>query len=565
MLLSVDISNITRQLAVGESHVKFKLDESLPGLIETAVESFFSVSQFSSHSCAVAAKTDGISSEQSVSNANTHERIRFPVFFISFTFHISSQPKYIDATQKLCSNFAHKVSSYMGKIKIFCRIFVLHLQNIRKYNRIYKIFFTEEFVMNFKTMSKEKLEEIHSQLIEEYNSFKAKNLKLDMSRGKPCTQQLDLSMDMLKINDVKAANGLECRNYGILDGIPECKAIFSEMLEVEDKNVIVMGNSSLNVMFDYVSQCMTHGAGEAPWMQQGKIKFLCPVPGYDRHFAICEYFGIEMINVPMIDGGPDVGLIEELIKDSSVKGMFCVPKYSNPDGRTYSDDTVRRIAALKPAAKDFRIIWDNAYIVHDLRERGDRLLNIFPECEKNSTEDMVIEVVSTSKVTFSGAGIAALAASDKNVEMIKKRMKTQTIGYDKINQLRHAKFLKNMDGVRAHMKKQAEIIAPKFDVVLKHFDENLSGKGIAEWTDPNGGYFISLNVMDGCAKRTVELCKEAGVVLTPAGATYPYGRDPRDSNIRIAPTFPPVEELELAVDLLCICIQIAAAEKLINE
>lgn len=453
----------------------------------------------------------------------------------------------------------------MGKIKIFCRIFVLHLQNRRKYNRIYKIFFTEEFVMNFKTMSKEKLEEIHSQLIEEYNSFKAKNLKLDMSRGKPCTQQLDLSMDMLKINDVKAANGLECRNYGILDGIPECKAIFSEMLEVEDKNVIVMGNSSLNVMFDYVSQCMTHGAGEAPWMQQGKIKFLCPVPGYDRHFAICEYFGIEMINVPMIDGGPDVGLIEELIKDSSVKGMFCVPKYSNPDGRTYSDDTVRRIAALKPAAKDFRIIWDNAYIVHDLRERGDRLLNIFPECEKNSTEDMVIEVVSTSKVTFSGAGIAALAASDKNVEMIKKRMKTQTIGYDKINQLRHAKFLKNMDGVRAHMKKQAEIIAPKFDVVLKHFDENLSGKGIAEWTDPNGGYFISLNVMDGCAKRTVELCKEAGVVLTPAGATYPYGRDPRDSNIRIAPTFPPVEELELAVDLLCICIQIAAAEKLINE
>lgn len=337
------------------------------------------------------------------------------------------------------------------------------------------------------------------------------------------------------------------------------------MLEVAEKNVIVMGNSSLNVMFDFIAQCMTHGAGDKPWMQQGKIKFLCPVPGYDRHFGICEYFGIEMINVPLVKGGPDMELVEELIKDSSVKGMFCVPKYANPDGSTYSDETVRRIAALKPAANDFRIIWDNAYIVHDLRETPDKLLNIFPECEKNSTEDMVIEVVSTSKVTFSGAGIAALAASDKNVAMIKNRMKTQTIGYDKINQLRHAKFLKNMDGVRAHMKKHAAIIAPKFDVVLKAFNTELGGKGIAEWTNPNGGYFISLNVLNGCAKRTVELCKEAGVVLTPAGATYPYGKDPDDSNIRIAPTFPPVEELELAVDLLCTSVQLAAAEKLLAE
>ncbi len=272
-----------------------------------------------------------------------------------------------------------------------------------------------------------------------------------------------------------------------------------------------------------------------------------------------------MINVPLVKGGPDMDLVEELIKDSSVKGMFCVPKYANPDGTTYSDETVRRIAALKPAANDFRIIWDNAYIVHDLRETPDKLLNIFPECEKNSTEDMVIEVVSTSKVTFSGAGIAALAASDKNVAMIKNRMKTQTIGYDKINQLRHAKFLKNMDGVRAHMKKHAAIIAPKFDVVLNAFSDELGGKGIAEWTNPNGGYFISLNVLSGCAKRTVELCKEAGVVLTPAGATYPYGKDPDDSNIRIAPTFPPVEELELAVDLLCTSVQLAAAEKLLAE
>lgn len=419
--------------------------------------------------------------------------------------------------------------------------------------------------MTFTAMSKEELESVYSELLSKYNTFKARGLKLDMSRGKPCTEQLNLSMDMLNITDVKAENGLECRNYGILDGIPECKAIFSEMLEVEDKNVIVMGNSSLNVMFDFIAQCMIHGAGDEPWLKQGKIKFLCPVPGYDRHFGICEYFGIEMINVPLKADGPDMALVEELVKDSSVKGMFCVPKYSNPDGRTYSDETVRRIAALKPAAKDFRIIWDNAYIVHDLREDKDVLLNIFPECEKNSTEDMIIEVVSTSKVTFSGAGIAALAASDKNVAMIKNRMKTQTIGYDKINQLRHAKFLKNMDGVRAHMKKHADIIAPKFDVVLKNFAQELDSKGIARWTNPNGGYFISLNVLEGCAKRTVELCEQAGVVLTPAGATYPYGKDPEDSNIRIAPTFPPVEELELAVELLCTCVQLAAAERLLQK
>ena len=415
--------------------------------------------------------------------------------------------------------------------------------------------------MIFESMPKKELEGLHSQLLEKYNSFKAKNLKLDMSRGKPCTQQLDLSMDMLKINDVKSSTGLECRNYGILDGIPECKAIFSEMLEVAEKNVIVMGNSSLNVMFDFIAQCMTHGAGDKPWMQQGKIKFLCPVPGYDRHFGICEYFGIEMINVPLVKGGPDMELVEEFIKDSSVKGMFCVPKYANPDGSTYSDETVRRIAALKPAANDFRIIWDNAYIVHDLRETPDKLLNIFPECEKNSTEDMVIEVVSTSKVTFSGAGIAALAASDKNVAMIKNRMKTQTIGYDKINQLRHAKFLKNMDGVRAHMKKHAAIIAPKFDVVLKAFNTELGGKGIAEWTNPNGGYFITLYTPNGTAKRVVGLAKEAGLVVTPAGSGFPYNVDPDDRTIRIAPSYPDLDELDAALHLLCICVKLAAACK----
>lgn len=419
--------------------------------------------------------------------------------------------------------------------------------------------------MNFVSMPKAELEKKYSELLKAYGDFKEKGLKLDMSRGKPCTEQLELSMDMLNFAQVKSESGLDCRNYGLLDGIPECKRIFAQMLEVDDKNIIVMGNSSLNVMFDYISQCMTHGAGGAPWASQGKIKFACPVPGYDRHFGICEYFGIEMVNVPMLEDGPDMDVLEELVKDSSVKGMFCVPKYSNPEGKTFSDETVRRIAALQPAADDFRIIWDNAYVVHDLKEKTDPLLNIFDECRKYSSEDMIIEVASTSKITFAGAGVAVLAASDNNIAMIKKRMSMQTIGYDKINQLRHAVYLKDLDVIKAHMKRQAAIIAPKFDVVLKAFDSELSGKGIADWNNPNGGYFISLNVMDGCAKRTVELCREAGVVLTPAGATFPYGKDPKDSNIRIAPTFPSVEELKLAVKLLCICVQLSAAEKILKK
>ena len=419
--------------------------------------------------------------------------------------------------------------------------------------------------MNFGSMPVAELEGKYSELMSAYKNFQQKNLKLDMSRGKPCTQQLELSMDMLNNTEIKAESGLDCRNYGILDGIPECKTLFAQMLEVDEKNLIVMGNSSLNVMFDYIAQCMIHGAGATPWASQGKIKFACPVPGYDRHFGILEYFGIEMINVPMLKSGPDMDVLEELVKDSSVKGMFCVPKYSNPDGTTYSDETVRRIAALKPAAEDFRIIWDNAYVVHDLKEKTDPLLNIFDECKKYSSEDMVIEVASTSKITFAGAGIAVVAASDNNIAMIKKRMGMQTIGFDKINQLRHVAFLKDMNGIRAHMRRHAEIIAPKFNVVLEAFNSEFSGKGVASWNNPNGGYFISLNVMEGCAKRTVELCKQAGVVLTPAGATFPYGKDPKDSNIRIAPTFPSVEELKLAVELLCICVQLAAAEKLLNK
>lgn len=419
--------------------------------------------------------------------------------------------------------------------------------------------------MNFESMSKAELENKYNELLASYKDFQAKGLKLDMSRGKPCTQQLELSMDMLDIKDVKSESGLELRNYGVLDGIPECKRLFAQMLDVEDKNIIVLGNSSLNIMYDYIAQCMLFGAGDTPWVKQDKIKFACPAPGYDRHFGILEAFGIEMITVPMTAQGPDMDIVEKLVEDESVKGMFCVPKYSNPDGITYSDETVRRIAALKPAAKDFRIIWDNAYIVHDLRDTHDELLNIFPECEKMGSEDMIIEVASTSKVTFAGSGIAVLAASDNNIKMIKKRMGTQTIGYDKLNQLRHVKYLKDLDGIKAHMKKQAAIIAPKFDIVLNALDKELSGKGVATWSNPNGGYFISLNVMEGCAKRTVELCKQAGVVLTSAGATFPYGNDPKDSNIRIAPTLPTPEELETAVSLLVICVQLSAAEKLLNK
>lgn len=422
--------------------------------------------------------------------------------------------------------------------------------------------------MQYTQMSKQDLGALFETLSAQYEVFKAMNLKLDMSRGKPGADQLDLSMlvmdELNAKSSVKAADGTDCRNYGVLDGIPEFKSIYAELLEVNPENLIVCGNSSLCVMFDYISQCMTHGAGSTPWILQGKIKFACPVPGYDRHFSILEYFGIEMINVPMLADGPDMDVLEELVKDSSVKGMFCVPKYSNPEGKTFSDEVIRRIAALKPAATDFRIIWDNAYSVHDLYGKGDTLLNIFEECEKCGSEDMIIEVASTSKVTFPGAGVAVLAASKANIAAIKKRMSMQTIGYDKINQLRHANYFKSAQGVKVHMKRHAAILEPKFRAVIDALEKELGGKGIAQWNDPNGGYFISLDVLDGCAKRTVELCKNAGVVLTPAGATFPYGNDEKDRNIRIAPTFPPEEELKTAVKLLCLCVQLSAVEKLMS-
>lgn len=412
-------------------------------------------------------------------------------------------------------------------------------------------------------MSREELLSEKASLEERYNEFKARGLKLDMSRGKPCKEQLDLSVALNDVADY-VSNGVDVRNYGMLDGIPSCKKLFADLMGVKPENVIVGPTSSLNLMFDYISQCYTHGAGSTPWCKLDKVKFLCPVPGYDRHFTILEHFGIEMINVDMKQDGPDMDAIEEFVKDPSVKGMFCVPKYSNPQGITFSDDVVRRIAALKPAAEDFRIVWDNAYCVHDLVEDGDKLLNIFDVLPEYGNDDMVVEVCSTSKITFPGAGISAIIASDNNIKMIKSRLSAQVISYDKMNQHRHVVFFGDANGVLNHMKKHAAILKPKFDIVIKTLNEELAGKGIASWFAPKGGYFISLDVMDGCAKRVGELCKEAGVTLTSVGATYPYGKDPNNKNIRIAPSFPPVDELSLAAELLCICTRLAAAEKLLG-
>lgn len=418
--------------------------------------------------------------------------------------------------------------------------------------------------MLYSEMTREQLLEEKAINEKRYNEFKAKNLKLDMSRGKPSKEQLDLSMDMLDCDDY-VDGGVDLRNYGLLDGIPSCKKLFAELMEVDEKNVVVGPSASLNLMFDYIAQCFVCGAGGEPWCKLDEIKFLCPVPGYDRHFTICEHFGIKMINVPMLSDGPDMDMLEELVKDENVKGMFCVPKYSNPQGITFSDAVVERIAALKPAAKDFRIIWDNAYCVHDLDcENADKLLNIFEILPKYNNEDMVIEVCSTSKITFPGAGVSAIIASDANIAAIKKRLNAQTISYDKMNQQRHVKFFKDRQSVLDHMKKHAALLKPKFDMVLEHFDRELSGTGIADWFKPKGGYFISLDVEEGCAKRVGELCKEAGVTLTTVGATYPYGVDPKDSNIRIAPSFPPVAELDMAAELLCICTKLACIEKLVG-
>lgn len=423
--------------------------------------------------------------------------------------------------------------------------------------------------MFYREFSKEELLKEKESLQKLYDDFKSLNLSLDMSRGKPSPKQLDISMELLdsvKFEDAyKSQNGFDCRNYGVLEGIDECRQLFADVLGVKKDNIIVGGNSSLNMMFDVISQAMTHGFGDEPWSKQGNIKFICPAPGYDRHFGILEYFGIEMICVDMLEGGPDMDKIDSLVKDSSVKGVFVVPKYSNPEGITFSDECVRRFASLKPAAKDFRVIWDNAYCIHDIEDKSDELLEIFSVAKEYGNEDLFIEVTSTSKVSFPGAGIAALAASDNNIALLKKRMMSQTIGNDKLNQLRHVKYFKNLDGLKNHMKKHAGIIKPKFEVVLDAFQKELAPLGVADWKKPNGGYFISLNVLPGCAKRVGVLCKEAGVVLTTPGATYPYGKDPEDKNIRIAPTFPSVDELKKACELLCISVRLASCEKLLNN
>ncbi len=415
-------------------------------------------------------------------------------------------------------------------------------------------------------MSKDELQAQYNAVLKEYNDIKAKGLNIDMSRGKPGSDQLDISNDMLKVfedGNFKTEAGFDVRNYGLLQGIPECQKLFAELLDVKPEMVIVGGNSSLSLMYDYVSQCMFLGAGFTPWSKQGTVKFLCPCPGYDRHFAICESLGIEMINVKMTNEGPDVDEIEKYIKDPMVKGMFVVPKYSNPQGITFSKETVKRIAELTPAADDFRIIWDNAYIVHDLTEKSDDLLNIFsvlPERNKN----MIIEVTSTSKISFPGAGVSCLASSEENIKEILKRLTVQAISYDKLNMLRHVKYFKNLDGIKAHMQKHAKILKPKFDAVIDTLNSDLSGLQIAEWNEPNGGYFISLDVTGGSASRVGVLCKEAGVTLTNVGATFPYGKDPSDSNIRIAPTFPDADTLKQAVKVLTVSVKLACLENLMK-
>ena len=426
--------------------------------------------------------------------------------------------------------------------------------------------------MQYSNMTKEELETLLSQLEADYRAFKAKELTLNMARGKPSVDQLDLSMEMMDIlsseSDLSCEDGTDCRNYGVLDGLPEAKQLLGDMMEVPADNIIIYGNSSLNVMYDTVSRSMTHGVlGSTPWCKLDKVKFLCPVPGYDRHFAITQYFGIEMITVPMTKDGPDMDMVEKLVsEDDSVKGIWCVPKYSNPQGYSYSDETVRRFAHLKPKAKDFRIYWDNAYTIHHLYDDDqDYLLEILDECRKAGNPDMVYKFASTSKISFPGSGIAAIAASHNNLDDIRRQLGIQTIGHDKVNQLRHVRFFKNIDGMNEHMRRHADILRPKFEKVLEILENELGGLGVGEWTKPKGGYFISFDSLPGCAKAIVARAKKAGVIMTGAGATYPYGIDPQDSNIRIAPSYPSLSDLEIATKLFALCVKIESANKILSE
>ena len=424
----------------------------------------------------------------------------------------------------------------------------------------------------YKDRSREELLQEKELLEAKFQEIKGKGLKLDMSRGKPSEAQLNLSMGMMDVlnstTDLRCSVGVDCRNYGVLDGIPEAKELLADMTEVSPDNIIIYGNSSLNVMYDTVARSMTHGVcGSTPWCKLDEVKFLCPVPGYDRHFAITEYFGIKMINIPMTESGPDMDLVEQYVNnDPSVKGIWCVPKYSNPKGITYSDETVLRFARLKPAAEDFRIYWDNAYGIHHLYEdKQDNLIEILMACKQEGNPDMVFKFCSTSKVSFPGSGVAAIGASKRNIDFIKQQMTIQTIGHDKLNQLRHVRFFKDIHGMVLHMRKHADILRPKFETVLNGLKNELGGLEIGSWLEPRGGYFISFDALPGCAKAIVAKAKEAGLVMTPAGATFPYGKDPQDSNIRIAPSYPTPEELAVAVELFVLCVKLVSIDKILEE
>lgn len=425
---------------------------------------------------------------------------------------------------------------------------------------------------DLKSLSGAQLQEFIIQLEKKYNEFKEKKYSFDMSRGKPCAQQLDISSGILEVlksdSGFKSSDGTDIRNYGALDGIPEAKELFSKLINVGVKEIIIGGNSSLNLMYDTVARAMTHGVlgSKVPWGKLPTVKFLCPTPGYDRHFSICEFFNIEMISIEMKAGGPDMDAIEKLVaEDDSIKGIWCVPKYSNPQGITYSDAVVDRFARMKTKAEDFRIFWDNSYAVHHLTDKPDQLKDILSACKEAGNGDRVFIYGSTSKITYAGAGLAVMGASEGNIAHIKKQLSIQTIGHDKTNQLRHVLYFKNFENLEEHMKKHAAILKPKFDAVLDILENQLGDKNISWWNKPNGGYFISFDTLDGCARSIVALAQEAGVIFTKAGATYPYGKDPRDRNIRIAPTFPPLEELKTAIEILCVCVQLVCAKKLLSE